>query len=128
MSAADPVREPLRVRRAGPTTRSSSRPCGCRAARAAGARPSRASSTGSPAPGTRQAHPSWVAEHAGRHAGVLIARVVADLPWPGEPAQRRLETVTLSSRQMRPYDAEVRAALTAALRGWAREAGHTVAA
>ncbi len=60
---------------------------------------------------------------------MLIAKVVADLPWPGVVAAARLETVTLFVRpRRRRYDAEVRAALTAALRGWAREAGHTVAA
>ncbi|GAA1884493.1 hypothetical protein [Lapillicoccus jejuensis] len=129
MSAAQPVREPLRVRRASGDDALVVGALRLQAARAAGA----------PAePGfldrfarvwDAQAHPTWVAEHAGRHAGVLIARVVADLPWPGVVAAARLETVTLFvAADAAPYDAEVRAALTAALRGWAREVGHTVAA
>lgn len=129
MSAAEPRREPLRVRRAGADDALVVGALRLQAARAAGA-PTEPGFLDRFArvwdPGT---HPTWVAEHAGRHAGVLIARVVADLPWPGEPAQRRLETLTLFvAADATPYDAEVRAALVAALRGWAREAGHTVAA
>ena len=129
MSAAPPAPGPVRVRHAGADDALVVAALRLQAARAAGAPAEPGFLDRFARAWDAQAHPTWVAEHAGSHAGVLIARVLPDLPWPGRPEQRRLETVTLFvAADATPYDAEVRAALVAALRGWAREAGHTVAA
>lgn len=41
------------------------------------------------------AHPTWIAEHAGEHAGYLQADIVRPLPWPGDSGR----TGTLHVRQ-----------------------------
>ncbi len=78
-------------------------------------------------------HPTWVAEQDGSHAGVLIAQVVTDLPWPGQAIGRRLQVVTLYASadsaeiHSAAADPAVAEALTTAMTTWAHDTGLTVA-
>ena len=76
-------------------------------------------------------HPTWVAERDGSHAGVLVAQVSTDLPWPGRATARWLHVTTLyapaevdesASAATEPNGTEV---LTTAMTIWATHHGLT---
>ena len=77
-------------------------------------------------------YPTWVAERDGSHAGVLIAQVVPDLPWPGRTTGRRLHVATLHAptdvNELRSAAAgsDVAEVLTTAMTTWAQDTGLTV--
>ena len=77
--------------------------------------------------------PTWVAERDESHAGVLIAQLVTDLPWPGRATGRRLHVDTLfvpiSADESRsgPTDSDITVALTTAMTTWASDVGLTLA-
>jgi GNAT superfamily N-acetyltransferase len=43
----------------------------------------------------RPDHPTWIAESGGQHAGLLSARRLRSLPFPGRPDTSRLDVETL---------------------------------
>ena len=71
-----------------------------------------------------ESDPTWVAELDGSHAGVLIARSVPPLPWPGVAAYEGGHLL-VSTLFVAPAhaDRDVAQALTAAMTTWASERG-----